>query len=188
MIDHIYHRGACGKSPGDSGLPKQDRLDWPTAVTEGFLEAVPFEPFWNGCESAVLGRGDPSCVLSPDLEARCIAPFSCPQRIFTQEGRSCHLKPTSHQQDLAVLIPEASAPTRPLPTGLPDPSPEASPPLPPPTLDLGCSLQCHFAFLFIAQFNSVAQSCPTLCYPMDYSMPGLRVHRQLPECTQTHVR
>ena len=36
-------------------------------------------------------------------------------------------------------------------------------------------------------FSSVAQSCPTLCDPMDCSMPGLPVHHQLPEFTQTHV-
>ena len=33
----------------------------------------------------------------------------------------------------------------------------------------------------------VAQSCPTLCDPMDHSTPGFRVHHQLPEFTQTHV-
>ena len=37
------------------------------------------------------------------------------------------------------------------------------------------------------QFSSVAQLCPTLCYPMDCSTPGLPVHHQLPEFTQTHV-
>ena len=37
------------------------------------------------------------------------------------------------------------------------------------------------------QFSSVAQPCPTLCNPMDHSTPGLPVHRQLPEFTQTHV-
>ena len=37
------------------------------------------------------------------------------------------------------------------------------------------------------QFSSVAQSCPTLCDPMDCSRPGLPVHHQLPEFTQTHV-
>ena len=37
------------------------------------------------------------------------------------------------------------------------------------------------------QFSSVAQSCPTLCDPMKRSMPGLPVHHQLPEFTQTHV-
>ena len=37
------------------------------------------------------------------------------------------------------------------------------------------------------QFSLVAQSCPTLCDPMDYSTPGLPVHHQLPESTQTHV-
>ena len=37
------------------------------------------------------------------------------------------------------------------------------------------------------QFSSVAQSSPTLCYPMNHSMPGLPVHYQLPESTQTHI-
>ena len=37
------------------------------------------------------------------------------------------------------------------------------------------------------QFSSVAQSCLTLCNPMNRSMPGLPVHHQLPEFTQTHV-
>ena len=37
------------------------------------------------------------------------------------------------------------------------------------------------------QFSSVAQSCPILCDPMNCSMPGLPVHHQLPEFTQTHV-
>ena len=37
-------------------------------------------------------------------------------------------------------------------------------------------------------FSSVAQSCPTLCNPMDCSTPGLPVHHQLPEFTQTHIR
>ena len=37
------------------------------------------------------------------------------------------------------------------------------------------------------QFSSVAQSCPTFCDPMNRSMPGLPVHHQLPEFTQTHA-
>ena len=37
------------------------------------------------------------------------------------------------------------------------------------------------------QFSSVTQLCPPLCDPMDCSMPGLPVHHQLPESTQTHV-
>ena len=41
----------------------------------------------------------------------------------------------------------------------------------------------HHNFLF----SSVAQSCPTLCDPMNLSTPGLPVHHQLPEFTQTHV-
>ena len=37
------------------------------------------------------------------------------------------------------------------------------------------------------QSSSVAQSCLTLCDPMNCSMPGLPVHHKLPEYTQTHV-
>ena len=40
---------------------------------------------------------------------------------------------------------------------------------------------------YSVQFSSVAQSCPTLCDPMNCSPPGLPVHHQLPEFTQTHV-
>ena len=39
----------------------------------------------------------------------------------------------------------------------------------------------------IVQFSSVAQSCLTLCDPLNRSTPGLPVHHQLPESTQTHV-
>ena len=44
----------------------------------------------------------------------------------------------------------------------------------------------HFQFSSV-QFSSVIQSCPTLCNPMNHGMPGLPVHHQLPEFTQTHV-
>ena len=40
---------------------------------------------------------------------------------------------------------------------------------------------------FLVQFSSVPQSCPTLCNPMNCSTPGLPVHHQLLEFTQTHV-
>ena len=39
----------------------------------------------------------------------------------------------------------------------------------------------------LIQFSSVAQSCLTLCDPMNHSTPGLPVHYHLPEFTQTHV-
>ena len=42
-------------------------------------------------------------------------------------------------------------------------------------------------FKAMFQFSSVAQSCLTLCDPMNCSMPGLPVHYQLLEFTQTHV-
>ena len=43
------------------------------------------------------------------------------------------------------------------------------------------------AMVFPVQFGSVAQSCPTLCDPMNCSTQGLPVHHHLPEFTQTHV-
>ena len=42
-------------------------------------------------------------------------------------------------------------------------------------------------YMSIFQFSSVAQSCLTLCDPVDFSTPGLPVHHQLPELTQIHV-
>ena len=61
-----------------------------------------------------------------------------------------------------------------------------------------CSPICHKSVLHICvsipalqidsvQFSSVAQSCPTLFDPMSRSTPGLPVHHQLPEFTETHV-
>jgi len=46
-----------------------------------------------------------------------------------------------------------------------------------------CFQQAHS----LVVLSSVTQSCPTLCNPMNRSMPGLPVHHQLPEFTQTHV-
>ena len=62
-------------------------------------------------------------------------------------------------------------------------------PIPPPTSSLSAN---DFALYFTEtletiQFSSVAQSCPTFCKPMDCSMPGLPVHRQLLKFTQSHV-
>ena len=48
---------------------------------------------------------------------------------------------------------------------------------------------CHFLLqcMKVKSESEVAQSCTTLCNPMDCSTPGLPVHHQLPEFTQTHV-
>ena len=43
------------------------------------------------------------------------------------------------------------------------------------------------SFSLSDQIRSVAQSCPTLCNPMNRSTPGLPVHHQFPEFTETHV-
>jgi len=50
-------------------------------------------------------------------------------------------------------------------------------------------LQCIYTMDYSVQFSSVAQSCLTLCDPMNCSTPGLPVHHQLPEFTQhTSIR
>ena len=51
------------------------------------------------------------------------------------------------------------------------------------------AVYCHPTYLTYmkSQFGSVTQLCPTLCDPMNRSTPGLLVHHQLPEFTQTHV-
>ena len=48
-------------------------------------------------------------------------------------------------------------------------------------------VKIRYNYCIIVQFSSVAQSCPTLCDPMNCSTPGLPVHHQLPEFTQTYV-
>ena len=82
-------------------------------------------------------------------------------------------------------------------------SPKSSHPLPLQQSSKDCSLHlCLFCclayrvivtivlnsiYMHLVQFSSVAQSCLTLCDPMNRSTPGLPLHHQLPEFTQTHV-
>ena len=47
--------------------------------------------------------------------------------------------------------------------------------------------EVNLSLFAVDQIISVAQSCPTPCEPMNHSTPGLPVHHQLPEFTQTHV-
>ena len=68
-------------------------------------------------------------------------------------------------------------------------------------IEVKAKILCKFSFLlfplrevyevilhiYSVQFSSVTQSCPTLCDPMNRSTPGLPVHHQLLEFTQTHV-
>ena len=53
---------------------------------------------------------------------------------------------------------------------------------------IGGAAICLEIILLTVQFSSVAQLCLTLCDPMDCSTPGLPVHHQLPEFTQTHAQ
>ena len=53
--------------------------------------------------------------------------------------------------------------------------------------DAGKDTDVCKTFISSDQIRSVTQSCPTLCDPMNCSTPGLPVHHQLPEFTETHV-
>ena len=59
--------------------------------------------------------------------------------------------------------------------------------LSPETLESSTSFFMFTPNIESVHFSSVAQSCPTLCNPMDCNTPGLPVHHQLPEFTQIHV-
>ena len=52
---------------------------------------------------------------------------------------------------------------------------------------LCCFPRVQKRYKWKVQFSSITQSCPTLCDPMDCSMPGLPVYHQLQEFTQAHV-
>ena len=54
-------------------------------------------------------------------------------------------------------------------------------------ITLKCHVYCCSYWKSAVQFSSVTQSCSILCDPMNHSTPGLPVHHQLPEFTQTHV-
>ena len=56
-----------------------------------------------------------------------------------------------------------------------------------PCMDDNYQLLSSWCFCSIYQFSPLAQSCPTLCDPMDCKMPGFPVHHQFPEVAQTHV-
>ena len=53
--------------------------------------------------------------------------------------------------------------------------------------DIMVAMDASSIQILISQFSSVAQSCPTLCGPMNRIRPGLPVHHHLPQFTQTHA-
>ena len=87
--------------------------------------------------------------------------------------RHLSLSPQAPQADLGLSLALAQAPRLLLE---PSQAPPSTQPLPESRRSAESS-----------QFSSVSQSCPTLCSPMDWSTPGLPVHHELRECTQTHV-
>ena len=110
--------------------------------------------------------------------------FSCVPLVLTQ----CT---TTHQAPLSMGFSRQeywSGLLCPSPEDLPDSGIEPVS-LTCPALAGGLFNQHHHEVLYqpSVQFSSVTQSCPTLCNPMNRSTPGLPVHHQLQEFTQTHV-
>ena len=54
-------------------------------------------------------------------------------------------------------------------------------------MQMELTIRCYLITISSVQFISVAQSCPTLCNPLNHSTPGLLVRHQLLEFTQTHI-
>ena len=102
-------------------------------------------------------------------------PFSSPQSI--EESSLCYMV-FSHQLFILYIVSIVYISIR------------ISHFIPPCLTPLVCMSHLSFIIIFVfflVQFSSVAQSCLTLCDPMDCSTPGLLVHHQLPESAQTHV-
>ena len=79
----------------------------------------------------------------------------------------------------------------PPPGDLPDPGTEpvslTSPALAGELFSTRATWEAHLNHIISDQIRSVTQSCLTICGPMNCSTPGLPVHHQLPEFTQTHI-
>ena len=101
--------------------------------------------------------------------------FGTPQTVANQDPLSMEFSRQEYRSGLSLASPE----------DLPDPVIKpASPALAVDSLPLN-----HLGSPLATsdQIRSVTQSCPTLCDPMNRSTPGLPVHLQLPEFTETHV-
>ena len=113
-------------------------------------------------------------------------PFSLHQQIFqNQESNLCFLW-LLHCRQILYRWATGEA-LKSIPLGLRETLPQTKW-----RIQLGASCMvkssfCLFLSTFSVQFSSFAQSYQTICDPMDCSTPGLPVHHQLPELTQTHV-
>ena len=112
----------------------------------------------------------------------CVWPFVTPWTVACQAPLSMRFSRQEYWSGLPWLPPG----------DLPDPGIEPASLLPP-TLAEGSLASVgkppsSAKEYYSVQFSSVTQSCPTLCDPMNHSTPGLPVHHQLLEFTQTHVR
>ena len=150
------------------------------------------------------GRGVVSPDTAPRTQRRVAPPHrtSPPKRPFPELLGAPAPPPSPHPATLAPPRHEAWPPSSPCSASFSNAQYLIGPALSKrvtPCVLLGCSrlqalhgvgfLHLHNLgrVLSISQFSSVAQSCPTLCDPMNCSTAGLPVHHQLPEFVQTHV-
>ena len=111
------------------------------------------------------------------LDCCCLVAQSCPTLCDPMDCNTLGLSVPHHLPEFAQVhvhcISDAVQPSHPLTSSSPSQSFPASGTFP--------------MIKYLDPFHSVAQSCPTVCDPMNFSMPGLPVHHQLLEFTQTHV-
>ena len=151
-----------------TGPPCHAPPAWPHAIgshTTGYAPSPRFLQlrYRVGTETGTpplpsLGSSHPSFSGGEDMPPAATSAGSCSPRLSRDWTRACRLGFGAGEGDI-LLWPGSLARPRPWIT------------------KAGNSLQ----------FSSVAQSCPTLCNPMNRSTPGLPVHHKLPEFTQTHV-
>ena len=124
-----------------------------------------------------------SC-FNPCLQHICFIFFPSAEPLESKFHTLCHFTPIF----FSYASPQHytfSCPTAP-PSSLSNPEPNFSECLF--SVGLGCVCECVCVCVGLhPQFSSVAQLCPTCCDPMNHSTPGLPVHHQLLEITQTHV-
>ena len=177
------------KSDFVAGSRRDQTNNFVSSGVQGGTESLAASP-WRTPRAALIS------ILEQDRSQRLVA---CPVYSFFPPAVS--LTTFVH---LAHSVPPyhyLSSLCAPLPQGIctgcslaPDCSSPGFKTLSPPLISVRSLLICHLFIKIIPthpfvrqSVSSVAQSCPALCDPMDCSTPGLPVHHQLPELTQTHV-
>ena len=138
-----------------------------------------------------------SCYLVPSVQFSSFiqsCPTHCDQMDWSTPGLSVHHQLPEPTQTYVHCASDAIQPSHPLSFPFFSSCPQSFPPSGSFQMSqlfaLGgqsIGVSASMGQFTLAQFISVAQSCPTLCDPMNHSTPGLPVHHQFLEFTQTHI-